>query len=54
MVADMSILTAGMLLVWFEDKVSWGFGYGICALFVLVIVSLASTTPMWHVPDPAA
>ncbi|XP_047067324.1 protein NRT1/ PTR FAMILY 8.5-like [Lolium rigidum] len=52
-VANMGMLTAGTLLVWVEDKVSWGLGYGICGLFVaVVVVGLAATAPMYRMLPP--
>ncbi|VAH36304.1 unnamed protein product [Triticum turgidum subsp. durum] len=53
-VANVAMLTAGTLLVWVEDKVSWGLGYGICASFVAVaVVCLAATAPMYRMVPPA-
>uniref|UniRef100_A0A0E0KUN0 Uncharacterized protein n=1 Tax=Oryza punctata TaxID=4537 RepID=A0A0E0KUN0_ORYPU len=53
-VANVGMLTAGTLLVWVEDKVSWGFGYGLCASFVAVaVVVLAATAPMYRILPPA-
>ncbi|KAE8787963.1 Peptide transporter PTR2 [Hordeum vulgare] len=53
-VANVAMLTAGTLLVWVEDKVSWGLGYGICASFVAVaVVGLAATAPMYRLVPPA-
>ncbi|CAM0903027.1 unnamed protein product [Alopecurus aequalis] len=52
-VANMAMLTAGTLLVWVEDKVSWGLGYGICASCVAVaVVGLATTAPMYRILPP--
>lgn len=52
-VASLGMLTAGTLLVWVENKVSWGLGYGICASFVAVaIVGLAATAPMYRILPP--
>jgi peptide/histidine transporter 3/4 len=52
--ANMGMLTAGTLLVWVEDKVSWGLGYGICGSFVVVVVGgLAATAPMYRMLPPA-
>lgn len=52
--ANMGMLTAATLLVWVQDKVSWGFGYGICASFVVVsVVGLAATVPMYRILPPA-
>ncbi len=54
-VANVGMLTAGTLLVWVEDKVSWGLGYGLCASFVAVAVAvLAATAPMYRILPPAA
>lgn len=53
-VANVGMLTAGTMLVWFEDNVSWGFGYGLCASFVAVaVVVLAATAPMYRILPPA-
>lgn len=53
-VANVAMLTAGTLLVWVEDKVSWGLGYGICASFVAVaVVGLAATAPMYRLVPPS-
>ncbi|KAF7018232.1 unnamed protein product [Triticum aestivum] len=53
-VANVAMLTAGTLLVWVEDKVNWGLGYGICASFVVVaVVGLAATAPMYRLVPPA-
>jgi peptide/histidine transporter 3/4 len=53
-VANVGMLTAGTLLVWVEDKVSWGFGYGLCASFVAVAVAVfAATAPMYRTLPPA-
>uniref|UniRef100_J3M0Z6 Major facilitator superfamily (MFS) profile domain-containing protein n=1 Tax=Oryza brachyantha TaxID=4533 RepID=J3M0Z6_ORYBR len=52
-VANLAMLTAGTLLVWVEDKVSWGFGYGLCASLVAVaIVVLAVTAPIYRILPP--
>uniref|UniRef100_A0ACD5V391 Uncharacterized protein n=7 Tax=Avena sativa TaxID=4498 RepID=A0ACD5V391_AVESA len=52
-VANMAMLTAGTLLVWVEDKVSWGLGYGVCASFAAVaVVALTTTAPMYRVRPP--
>uniref|UniRef100_A0ACD5UEA5 Uncharacterized protein n=1 Tax=Avena sativa TaxID=4498 RepID=A0ACD5UEA5_AVESA len=52
-VANMAMLTAGTLLVWVEDKVSWGLGYGVCASFAAVaVVALATTAPMYRILPP--
>ncbi|PNT61753.1 protein NRT1/ PTR FAMILY 8.5 isoform X2 [Brachypodium distachyon] len=53
-VANMGMLTAGTLLVWVQDKVSWGLGYGICAsLVAAAVVSLAATAPVYRMLPPA-
>ncbi|KAL5214928.1 hypothetical protein ABZP36_004080 [Zizania latifolia] len=52
-VANLGMLTAGTLVVWVEDKVSWGLGYGLCASFVAVaVVGLAATAPMYRILPP--
>uniref|UniRef100_A0ACD5UV85 Uncharacterized protein n=1 Tax=Avena sativa TaxID=4498 RepID=A0ACD5UV85_AVESA len=52
-VANVAMLTAGTLLVWVEDKVSWGLGYGVCASFAMVaVVALATTAPMYRILPP--
>ncbi|KAK1685195.1 hypothetical protein QYE76_046043 [Lolium multiflorum] len=52
-VANVAMLTAGTLLVWVQDKVSWGLGYGICGCFVTVAaIVLAATAPMYRILPP--
>ncbi|KAL6843843.1 hypothetical protein ACP4OV_026414 [Aristida adscensionis] len=52
-VANLGMLTAGTLLVWVEDKVSWGLGYGICASFAAVaVVGLAAALPVFRIVPP--
>ncbi|KAM0881675.1 hypothetical protein ACQ4PT_032784 [Festuca glaucescens] len=53
-VANVAMLTAGTLLVWVQDKVSWGLGYGICGSLVAVAaIVLAVTAPMYRILPPA-
>ncbi|XP_047068964.1 protein NRT1/ PTR FAMILY 8.5-like [Lolium rigidum] len=48
-VGNMGVLTAGTLVVWVQDKVSWAIGYGICGLIVAVaVVGIAATAPMYR------
>ncbi|CAD6259787.1 unnamed protein product [Miscanthus lutarioriparius] len=52
-VGNLAMLTSGTLLVWVEDKVSWGIGYGVCASFVAVaVVALAATAPVYRLVPP--
>ncbi|KAK1685194.1 hypothetical protein QYE76_046042 [Lolium multiflorum] len=52
-VGNMGMLTAGTLVVWVQDKVSWGIGYGICGLIVAAaVVGLAATAPMYRMLPP--
>ena len=52
-VGNLAMLTSGTLLVWVEDKVSWGLGYGVCASFVAVaVVALAATAPVYRLVPP--
>ncbi|KAL6651313.1 hypothetical protein ACP70R_010238 [Stipagrostis hirtigluma subsp. patula] len=52
-VGNLGMLTAGTLLVWVEDKVSWGLGYGVCASFVAVaVVGLAAAAPVFRIVPP--
>ena len=52
-VANVAMLTAGTLLVWIQDKLSWGLGYGICASLVAVaVIGLAATAPMFRILPP--
>uniref|UniRef100_A0ACD5V386 Uncharacterized protein n=1 Tax=Avena sativa TaxID=4498 RepID=A0ACD5V386_AVESA len=52
-VANVAMLTAGTLLVWVQDKVSWGLGYGICASFLAVaVIGLAATPRMFRILPP--
>uniref|UniRef100_A0A0A9E7B7 Peptide transporter n=1 Tax=Arundo donax TaxID=35708 RepID=A0A0A9E7B7_ARUDO len=52
-VCNLGMLTAGTLLVWVEDKVSWGLGYGVCASLVAVAVAgLAATAPVYRIVPP--
>uniref|UniRef100_A0A0D9W8X0 Major facilitator superfamily (MFS) profile domain-containing protein n=1 Tax=Leersia perrieri TaxID=77586 RepID=A0A0D9W8X0_9ORYZ len=52
-VANVAMLTAGTVLVWVEDRVSWGFGFGLCASLVAVaVVGLAATASMYRVVPP--
>ncbi|XP_062185212.1 protein NRT1/ PTR FAMILY 8.5-like isoform X2 [Phragmites australis] len=52
-VSNLGMLTAGSLLVWVEDRVSWGLGYGVCASFVAVaVVGLAVTAPVYRIVPP--
>jgi peptide/histidine transporter 3/4 len=52
-VANIAMLTAGTVLVWLQDKVSWGLGYGICGSFVAVaVIVLAATAPMYRTLPP--
>ncbi|KAM0881678.1 hypothetical protein ACQ4PT_032785 [Festuca glaucescens] len=52
-VGNMGMLTAGTLVVWVQDKVNWGIGYGICGLIVAVaVVGLAATAPMYRMLPP--
>ncbi|WVZ86953.1 hypothetical protein U9M48_033664 [Paspalum notatum var. saurae] len=52
-VGNLGMLTSGTLLVWVEDKVSWGLGYGVCASFVAAaVVGLAATAPLYRIVPP--
>ncbi|RCV35204.1 LOW QUALITY PROTEIN: hypothetical protein SETIT_7G221800v2 [Setaria italica] len=52
-VGNLAVLTSGTLLVWVEEKVSWGLGYGACAASMAVAVAgLAATAPVYRIVPP--
>lgn len=53
-VGNVGILTAGTLLVWVEERVSWPLGFGVCAAFLAAaVLGLAATAPVYRMVPPA-
>ncbi|CAN6269126.1 unnamed protein product [Urochloa humidicola] len=53
-VASLAVLAAGTLLVWVQEELSWGLGYGVCAALVAAAVAgLAVTAPAYRMVPPA-
>ncbi|CAL5025655.1 unnamed protein product [Urochloa decumbens] len=53
-VANLAVLASGTLLVWVEEDLSWGLGYGVCAALVATAVAgLAATAPVYRIVPPA-
>ncbi|TVU15910.1 hypothetical protein EJB05_39453, partial [Eragrostis curvula] len=53
-VGGLGALTAGTLLVWIQDRVSWGLGFGVCASFLAAaVIGLAATAPVYRLVPPA-
>ncbi|CAO2043560.1 unnamed protein product [Urochloa humidicola] len=53
-VASLAVLAAGTLLVWLQEELSWGLGYGVCAALVAAAVAgLAATAPAYRIVPPA-
>ncbi|RLM64262.1 hypothetical protein C2845_PM16G18710 [Panicum miliaceum] len=52
-VGNLAVVTSGTLLVWVEEEVSWGLGYGVCAALVAAAVAgLAATAPVYRIVPP--
>ncbi|KAG2574407.1 protein NRT1/ PTR FAMILY 8.5-like isoform X4 [Panicum virgatum] len=52
-VGNLAVVTSGTLLVWAEEKVSWGIGYAVCAALVAAAVAgLAATAPAYRIVPP--
>ncbi|CAL5069751.1 unnamed protein product [Urochloa decumbens] len=53
-VANLAVLISGTLLVWVEEDLSWGLGYGVCAALVAAAVAgLAATAHVYRIVPPA-
>ncbi|CAN6276797.1 unnamed protein product [Urochloa humidicola] len=53
-VGNLAVLASGTLLVWVEEELSWGLGYGVCAALVAAAVAgLAATAPVYRIVPPA-
>ncbi|GJN01857.1 hypothetical protein PR202_ga19158 [Eleusine coracana subsp. coracana] len=54
-VGNLGILTAGTLLVWVEERVSWALGFAVCAAFLAAaVLGLASTKPVYRMVPPVS
>ncbi|CAL5030257.1 unnamed protein product [Urochloa decumbens] len=52
-VGNLAVLASGTLLVWVEEDLSWGLGYGVCAALVAAAVAgLAATAPVYRIVPP--
>jgi solute carrier family 15 (peptide/histidine transporter), member 3/4 len=52
-VGNVGILIAGTVLVWVEDRVSWGLGFGVCASFLAVaVLGLVAMKPAYRMVPP--